>query len=97
LDYSHYLPTLYFSVLLLVFLLDHFFFTRRRVTVRGKSIVFTLVAGTVVGTSWWMRSCAFGIDGRLDSMWGLRWRRVSPRVVRARECCESLLTRPPLL
>jgi hypothetical protein len=45
------------------FLLDHFVFKSRRWTLRTKWIVFTLVAGAVVGTFLWFRECAWGIEG----------------------------------
>lgn len=49
------------------FLLDHFVFKSRRWTLRTKWIVFTLVAGAVVGTFLWFRECAWGIEGALLS------------------------------
>ncbi|KAA1469296.1 glycosyltransferase family 39 protein [Dentipellis sp. KUC8613] len=70
----HYLPTLYFAVLMAAHLLDHFFFTSRRLSERAKWIVFGTVAFTIVATFWWFRGVAFGIDGPVNEHWGLQWR-----------------------
>ncbi|BGP29202.1 Dolichyl-phosphate-mannose--protein mannosyltransferase 2 [Rhodotorula toruloides] len=71
----HYLPTLWFSVLMAGVLLDHFFFRSRRLTGRTKTLVFAIVAGAVVGTWWWFRACAWGIHGPASNLWGRKWRK----------------------
>ncbi|KAI0819094.1 glycosyltransferase family 39 protein [Irpex lacteus] len=71
----HYLPTLYFAVLMLAHLLDHFIFTAKRLTERTKWIVFGVSAFTIFATFWWFRGLAFGIDGPINEHWGLQWRK----------------------
>lgn len=71
----HYLPTLYFSVLMLAHLLDHFVFSSRRFTAQTKWIVFGVCAGSIVGTFWWFKGMAFGIEGPINEHWGLLWRK----------------------
>ncbi|RDB23014.1 Dolichyl-phosphate-mannose--protein mannosyltransferase 2 [Hypsizygus marmoreus] len=71
----HYLPTLYFSVLMLAHLLDHFIFSSRRFTDKTKSIVFGVCALSIIGTFWWFKGLAFGIEGPINEHWGLRWRK----------------------
>ncbi|KZT23996.1 glycosyltransferase family 39 protein [Neolentinus lepideus HHB14362 ss-1] len=70
----HYLPTLYFSVLLLAHLLDHFIFSSRRLSEQTKRIAFGVCTFIIVGTFWWFRGVAFGIDGPINDYWGLGWR-----------------------
>jgi hypothetical protein len=62
---------------MLAHLLDHFIFSSHRLSRRTKTIVFTIVAGAIVGTFWWFRNVAFGLDGPISDHWGLRWRKVS--------------------
>lgn len=69
----HYLPTLYFSVLMAAHMLDHFVFTSRRLTERTKWIVFGVTTFAVVGVFWWFKGAAFGIDGPISNHWGLKW------------------------
>lgn len=57
------LPTLWFSIIMVGLMLDHFFFKSRRLTPRAKRVVFALVVGAVVGTFWLFRACAWGIEG----------------------------------
>lgn len=71
------MPTLWFSVLLSVFLLDHFIFARRRLTYRAKTILFALIVSAIVGVFWWFRNIAFGMEGPVNKHWGLKWRKVS--------------------
>lgn len=73
----HYLPTLWFAVIMAGNLLDHFIFKSRRFTERTKWIAFTLVAGSIVGTFWLFRACAWGIEGPASALVGRRWRKVS--------------------
>ncbi|KAI0247915.1 glycosyltransferase family 39 protein [Lactifluus subvellereus] len=70
----HYLPTLYFAVLMAAHMLDHFVFTARRLSERTKSVAFALVAFAIVANFWWFRGVAWGIDGPIDDHWGLGWR-----------------------
>ncbi|KAI1788358.1 glycosyltransferase family 39 protein [Ganoderma leucocontextum] len=70
----HYLPTLYFSVLMLAHLLDHFVFSSRRLAVRTKQIVFGVCVFIIVGTFWWFKGVAWGIEGPISEHWGLKWR-----------------------
>ncbi|KAF8624120.1 hypothetical protein AX15_006029 [Amanita polypyramis BW_CC] len=70
----HYLPTLYFSVLMFGHLLDHFIFSSRRLSMRTKWIAFGTMAGAIVLTFWWFRGLVFGIDGPINNHWGLLWR-----------------------
>lgn len=72
----HYLPTLYFSVLMLAHLLDHFMFSSRRLGQRKKIIAFVICAGSIVGCFWWFRGVAWGIEGPVGDYWGLGWRKV---------------------
>ncbi|KAK2466632.1 hypothetical protein APHAL10511_000890 [Amanita phalloides] len=71
----HYLPTLYFGVLMFGHLLDHFIFSSRRLTTRTKKFVFGIVAGAVVLAFWWFRGMVFGINGPINEHWGLQWRK----------------------
>ncbi|KDQ61319.1 glycosyltransferase family 39 protein [Jaapia argillacea MUCL 33604] len=71
----HYLPTLYFSVLMLAHLLDHFIFTSRRLSERTKWISFAVCTTIIVGTFWWFRGMAWGMDGSINDHWGLLWRK----------------------
>lgn len=70
-------PTLYFGVLLSVFLLDHFIFARRKLTYRAKTVLFGLIVTAIVGIFWWFRNIAFGMEGPVNKHWGLKWRKVS--------------------
>ncbi|KAF8902825.1 dolichyl-phosphate-mannose-protein mannosyltransferase [Gymnopilus junonius] len=70
----HYLPTLYFAVLMLSHVLDHFIFTSKHLSERTKLIAFGICAGSVVGTFWWFKAVAFGIEGPVNEHWGLQWR-----------------------
>ncbi|PFH46089.1 glycosyltransferase family 39 protein [Amanita thiersii Skay4041] len=71
----HYLPTLYFSVLMFAHVLDHVVFSSRRFTEKTKWIAFGIIAGLIVCTFWWFRGVAFGIDGPVNDHWGLLWRK----------------------
>nr|GAT60882.1 glycosyltransferase family 39 protein [Mycena chlorophos] len=70
----HYLPTLYFAVLMLAHLLDHFIFSARRLSLRTKTIAFGICAGSILLTFWWFKGVAFGIDGAISKHKGLLWR-----------------------
>ncbi|KAF5322974.1 hypothetical protein D9611_009308 [Ephemerocybe angulata] len=70
----HYLPTLYFAVLMFGHVLDHFIFSSRRFSARTKAIVFGVLVSILVATFWWFSGVAFGIDGPVNEHWGLKWR-----------------------
>jgi len=71
----HYLPTLYFAVLMFAHLLDHFIFSSRRLILRTKTIAFGICAGSIVLCFWWFKGVAFGIDGPIADHKGLLWRK----------------------
>ncbi|KAL0580607.1 Dolichyl-phosphate-mannose--protein mannosyltransferase 2 [Marasmius crinis-equi] len=76
----HYLPTLYFAVLMFGHVLDHFLFQpssyfTRRFGMQGKMIAFGIVAGIIVGVFWWFKALAFGVHGPMNDHWGLGWRK----------------------
>ncbi|KAJ7716821.1 glycosyltransferase family 39 protein [Mycena maculata] len=71
----HYLPTLYFAVLMLAHVLDHFIFSSRRFILRTKAIAFGICAGSILLCFWWFKSVAFGIDGPIAEHKGLLWRK----------------------
>ncbi|KAJ6570281.1 glycosyltransferase family 39 protein [Mycena vulgaris] len=71
----HYLPTLYFAVLMLAHLLDHFIFSSRRLVLRTKAIAFGVCAGSIVFCFWWFKGVSFGIDGPIAEHKGLLWRK----------------------
>ncbi|KAF7295574.1 Glycosyltransferase family 39 protein [Mycena indigotica] len=70
----HYLPTLYFAVLMFVHMLDHFIFSSPRFNATARAITFGIVASAVIATFWWFKGIAFGIDGPIREHWGLSWR-----------------------
>ncbi|SCV67340.1 BQ2448_5986 [Microbotryum intermedium] len=72
----HYLPTLWFSVILFGGMLDHFVFKSRRLTQRTKWIVFVTIAGAVLFTFWWFHETAFGIEGPAAKLKYRAWRKV---------------------
>ncbi|KAJ7704861.1 glycosyltransferase family 39 protein [Mycena rosella] len=71
----HYLPTLYFAVLMFGHVIDHFVFSARRVPPAAKAAVFGICAAAIVGTFWWFKGVAFGIDGPIREHTGLLWRK----------------------
>ncbi|KAG9226494.1 hypothetical protein CCMSSC00406_0005839 [Pleurotus cornucopiae] len=71
----HYLPTLYFAVLMLAHLLDHFIFSSRRLTQKTKWISFGVCFFLIFGCFWWFKGLAFGIDGPIGDHKGLGWRK----------------------
>ncbi|KIY49058.1 glycosyltransferase family 39 protein [Fistulina hepatica ATCC 64428] len=73
----HYLPTLYFSVLMLGHMLDHFVFSSRRFSQQTKRIVFMVCAMSIIWCFWWFKDMAFGMDGAIREHKGLAWRKVS--------------------
>lgn len=74
--FHHYLPTLWFSVMLAGLMFDHYVFKSRRWTQRTKTIVFAVTAGAIVMTWWYFRKTAWGIDGNAAiTMKGRKWRK----------------------
>ncbi|KAJ7720870.1 glycosyltransferase family 39 protein [Mycena maculata] len=71
----HYLPTLYFAVLMFGHVLDHFLFSSSRLGTPVKGIAFGICAGAIIGTFWWFKGVAFGIDGPILEHKGLLWRK----------------------
>ncbi|KAG8908186.1 Protein O-mannosyltransferase 2 [Tulasnella sp. 403] len=71
----HYLPTLWFAIIMLGHMLDHFIFTAHRLNETVKSAFFVLFASIIVGVFWWFRGIAFGIEGPIGDYWGLGWRK----------------------
>ncbi|KAH9484580.1 Dolichyl-phosphate-mannose--protein mannosyltransferase 2 [Psilocybe cubensis] len=71
----HYLPTLYFAVLMFSHVLDHFIFSSRNLTTKTKSIIFGVLSFTLVFTFWWFKGVAFGILGPINEHKGLQWRK----------------------
>jgi len=61
---------------MLAHVLDHFVFSARYLSQRTKAITFGTIAFIIVGTFWWFRGVAFGIDGPVNKHWGLQWREV---------------------
>ncbi|GAA95617.1 glycosyltransferase family 39 protein [Mixia osmundae IAM 14324] len=74
----HYLPALFFSVLMVGMLLDHFVFQSRRFAPNVKLAVFSLVASWIVGTFLWFKNTAFGLEGPITDHWGLQTEIVQP-------------------
>jgi len=71
------LPTLYFAVLMLSHLLDHFIFSSRRFSTKSKAISFGVLLFTIVSIWWWFKGVSFGITGPVNDNKRLQWRKVS--------------------
>lgn len=71
------LPTLYFAVIMVAHLFDHFVFASRRYKDTTKWIVFGIFAFAIVANFWWFRGLAFGVEGPIKDHYGLLWRKVS--------------------
>ncbi|KAG8988241.1 Protein O-mannosyltransferase 2 [Tulasnella sp. 427] len=71
----HYLPTLYFSILMLGHFFDHFIFSARRLSERVKTAAFIVLYVVIVGVWWWFKDIAFGVEGPIADHWGLGWRK----------------------
>jgi hypothetical protein len=61
---------------MLAHLLDHFMFSSGRLTRKAKSTIFGICAFAIVGSFWWFKGLAFGIDGPINDHKGLLWRKV---------------------
>ncbi|AAW45848.1 hypothetical protein CNBJ1540 [Cryptococcus deneoformans B-3501A] len=70
----HYLPTLYFAVLMAGHILDHFFFASSTRSHTKKLIWFAVWAGVVILSFWWFKDLALGISGNVNNHWGWGWR-----------------------
>ncbi|KAB5595729.1 Dolichyl-phosphate-mannose-protein mannosyltransferase [Ceratobasidium theobromae] len=70
----HYLPALWFSIIMVGHLFNHFVFTAR-ISEQTKWIVFVSAVSLIVGVFWWFRGIAFGIAGPIGDYWGLAWRK----------------------
>lgn len=70
----HYLPTLYFAVLMLGHVIDHFVLSSKRFSERTKWISFGICVFAIVGCFWWFSGLAFGVIGPINDYWGLQWR-----------------------
>lgn len=70
----HYLPTLYFSVLMFGHVIDHCVFSARWKE-KTKRVVFGVATFAIVANFWWFRGMAWGIEGPVNEYWGLQWRK----------------------
>ncbi|KIM58534.1 glycosyltransferase family 39 protein [Scleroderma citrinum Foug A] len=70
----HYLPTLYFSVLMFAHVLDHCIFSAQWKE-KTKRVGFGIVALLIVANFWWFRGLAWGVAGPINDHWGLQWRK----------------------
>ena len=70
------LPTLYFAVLMLSHVLDHFIFSSKRYTKKTKNIIFGVLAFIIIATFWWFKGVVFGIKGPISEHKRLQWRKV---------------------
>ncbi|KAF6763572.1 glycosyltransferase family 39 protein [Ephemerocybe angulata] len=59
----HYLPTLYFAVLMFGHVLDHFIFSSRRFSTRTKATAFGVLVSILVATFWWLVVWRLGLTG----------------------------------
>ncbi|KAG2219943.1 hypothetical protein INT45_010457 [Circinella minor] len=66
----HYFPALYFSILMVPFLLDHF---TTHSTPKRRKIVFTIAFTLVILTFIYFSPIAFGMTGPADSYRGRQW------------------------
>ena len=73
----HYLPSAYFSVIMLGLVLDSMVFRSRMLSERARWVVFIALASAIIGTGWWFRAVAWGIAGPIAEHKGLLWRKVS--------------------
>lgn len=67
---------MYFAVIMLSHVLDHFIFSSKRYTTKTKSIVFGVLSFILLFTFWWFKDVAFGIEGPVNETKGLQWREV---------------------
>lgn len=77
----HYLPTLYFAVIMLVHLLDHLLWNSTTAQYRGKqlplwvrNLTFIIIVLTVVAAFWTFRMNAYGLHGPASRLQKVTWR-----------------------
>lgn len=77
----HYLPILYFAVLMLAHLMDHFLwrdttavYGRRKLGEAVKNAAFIVSVAAVAGAWWWFKGNSYGIRGDIKKVKGLKWR-----------------------
>jgi dolichyl-phosphate-mannose-protein mannosyltransferase len=63
-------------MLMAAHLIDHFVFASRRIDESHKWVIFGLCVFMLVGTFWWFRGVAWGIEGPIQEYTGLGWRKV---------------------
>ncbi|KAK4686851.1 hypothetical protein P7C73_g3267, partial [Tremellales sp. Uapishka_1] len=66
----HYLPTLWFAVIMAGHVLELFIFGSTKRTRRNKNIWFLIWTGSVMFCFWWFKDLALGIHGSVDNQWG---------------------------
>jgi len=70
----HYLPTLYFAILMFAHLLDHFFFSAKRHSEKTKNIVFGINVFLQLAAFYWFKEFAWGIEGPVGEYKHRGWR-----------------------
>lgn len=70
----HYLPTLWFAVLLAGHMLDTYIFSSPRWSDKSKLVWFVLWTVSVVVNFWWFKDLALGIHGPVNDHPGWQWR-----------------------
>ncbi|KAF8337565.1 glycosyltransferase family 39 protein [Cantharellus anzutake] len=71
----HYLPTLWFAVLMGGHMLDHLVFSeKRRFTETTKSVLLFICGIAIFGTFWWFKGVSYGINGPVGEHKGIQWR-----------------------
>lgn len=72
----HYLPILWFAVLMGGHMSDHFVFSeKRRLKEVTKSVVLFSLGIIIFGTFWWFKGVSYGINGPIGEHTGLLWRK----------------------
>lgn len=70
----HYLPTLYFAVLMFAHVLDHCFFTAKRFSDKTKNIIFGVNVFLQLAMFYWFKELAWGIEGPIHEYKHRGWR-----------------------
>ncbi|GMK59386.1 hypothetical protein CspeluHIS016_0704010 [Cutaneotrichosporon spelunceum] len=71
----HYLPTLWFAVMMAGQVLDLLFFGSPRWSPKARFMWFVVWAGALVANFWWFKDLALGIYGNVNDHPGWQWRR----------------------
>lgn len=71
----HYLPTLWFAVLIAGHVLDTWFFNNQKLSPTTRLAWFVLWTAAVVINFWWFKDLALGIHGPVNDHKGWQWRR----------------------